>query len=106
MTDHFEMDALLAMATVAPRDLVKTLMDIEWAGAVDAKIAQIDARLSAVRAVEELARQRIIDSPELAGKPLPPVPPPAVLREFTVVMATRTAIDKLTETRAALARKR
>jgi hypothetical protein len=34
------------------------------------------------------------------------VPPPAVLREFAVVMAARTAVEKLTETRAALARKR
>jgi len=106
IADHFEMDALLAMATVAPRDLVKTLMDIKWAGDVDARIAQIDARVTAVRGVEELARQRIIESPDLAGKPLPPVPPPAVLREFAVVMAARTAVEKLTETRAALARKR
>jgi hypothetical protein len=106
MTDHFELDALLAMATAAPRDLVKTLMGIEWAAAVDAKIAQIDARIPALRALEELARQRIVESPELAGKPLPPLPPPAVLREFTLVMAARTAIEKLTETRAALARKR
>jgi hypothetical protein len=100
------MDALLTMATVAPRDLVKTLMDIEWAADVDEKIAQIDARLVAARAVEEEARRRIIESPDLAGKPLPPVPPPAVLREFTVVMAARTAVEKLTATRAALARKR
>jgi hypothetical protein len=106
MTDLFELDALLAMATVAPRDLVKTLMGIEWAEAVDAKIAQIDARIPELRALEELARQRIVESPELAGKPLPPLPPPAVLREFTLVMAARTAIEKLTETRAALARKR
>ena len=106
IADQFEMSALLAMATVAPRDLVKTLMDIEWAGDVDARIAQIDARVIAVRTVEELARQRIIESPDLAGKPLPPVPPPAVLREFAVVMAARTAVEKLTETRAALARKR
>ena len=104
--DHFEFDALLTMAVVAPRDLVKTLMAIEWADAVEAKIAQIDARLPAVRAVEEIARQRIVESPALAGQPLPPLPPPAVLREFTVVMAARTAIEKLTETRAALARKR
>ena len=106
MTDHFEIHALLTMATVAPRDLVKTLMEIELAPEVGAKIAQIDARLDALRGLEELVRQRIIDSPDLAGKPLPPVPPPAVLREFTVVMAARTAIEKLTETRAALARKR
>ena len=33
------------------------------------------------------------------------MPPPAVMREFTVVMAARTAIEKLTATRAALARK-
>jgi hypothetical protein len=103
--EPFEMDALLTMATVAPRDLVKTLMDIEWAPAVDDKIAQIDARLVAVRTVEEAARQRIMESAELVGKPLPPVPPPAVLREFTIVMAARTAIDKLTATRAALARR-
>jgi hypothetical protein len=102
----FQLDSLLTMATVAPRDLVKTLMDIEWAAAVDAKVAQIDARLAAVRAVEEAARQRIVESPELVGKPLPPVPPPAVMREFTVVMAARTAIDKLTATRSALERKR
>lgn len=100
------MDALLTMATIAPRDLVKTLMDIEWAGDVDDKLAQIDARLVAVRAVEEAARRRIFESPELVGKPLPPVPPPAVLREFTVVMAASTAIEKLTATRAALTRKR
>ena len=100
------MDALLAVATVAPRELLKMLMAIEWAGDVDARIAQIDARVIAVRAVEEVARQRIIESPDLAGKPLPPVPPPAVLREFAVVMAARTAVEKLTETRAALARKR
>lgn len=106
MPDHFELDALLTMATIAPRDLVKTLMEIEWAAEVDAKIGQIDARLPSLRAIEERARQRIVESPELAGKPLPPVPPPAVLREFTVVMAARTAIEKLAETRAALARKR
>jgi hypothetical protein len=100
------MDALLTMATVAPRDLVKTLMDIAWSADVDEKIAQIDARLVAVRAVEEEARQRIVESPDLVGKPLPPVPPPAVLREFTVVMAARTAVEKLTATRAALMRKR
>jgi len=106
MPDQFELDALLTMATIAPRDLVKTLMEIEWAAEVDAKIGQIDARLPALRAIEEQARQRIIESPDLAGKPLPPVPPPAVLREFAVVMAARTAVEKLTETRAALARKR
>ena len=94
------------MATVAPRDLVKTLMEIEWSPDVDAKIAQIDARLVAVREVEEAARQRIVDSPDLVGKPLPPVPPPAVQREFAVVMAARTAIEKLEATRAALVRKR
>ena len=106
IADQFELDALLAMATVAPRELLKTLMAIEWAGDVDARIAQIDARVIAVRAVEEVARQRIIESPDLAGKPLPPVPPPAVLRELAVVMAARTAVEKLTETQAALARKR
>ena len=31
MAAGFELDALLVMATVAPRDLVKTLMDIDWA---------------------------------------------------------------------------
>jgi hypothetical protein len=106
MPDHFEMEALLTMATVTPRDLVKALMEIEWAPTVDAKLAQIDTRLDALRGVEELARQRIIENPDLAGKPLPPAPPPAVLREFTVVTAARTAIEKLAETRAALARKR
>ena len=104
--EAFELESLLTMASVAPRDLVKTLMEIEWAAAVDAKVAQIDARLAAVRTVEEAARQRIVESPELVGKPLPPVPPPAVMREFTVVMAARTAIDKLTATRSALERKR
>ena len=103
--EPFEMDALLTMATIAPRDLVKTLMDIEWAPDVPGKLAQIDARLAAVRTIENAARERIVESPELAGKPLPPVPPPAVIREFTVVMAARTAIEKLTATRAALARK-
>ena len=103
--EAFDLEALLTMATVAPRDLVKTLMDIEWAADVPGKVAQIDARLVAVRAVEDTARQRIIESPELAGKPLPPVPPPAVIREFTVVMAARTAVEKLTATRAALARR-
>ena len=101
----FALDQLLTMATVAPRDLVKTLMDIEWAPDVDGKLAQIDERLGAVRAVEDAARKRIVESPELVGKPLPPVPPPAVIREFTVVMAARTAIEKLTATRVALARK-
>jgi hypothetical protein len=105
-SEPFDLNALLTLATVAPRDLVKTLMDIEWAAAADAKVAQIDARLVAVRDVEEAARRRIVESPELAGKPLPPVPPPAVMREFTVVMAARTAIEKLTATRAALDRKR
>jgi len=104
--DYFELDALLAMATVAPRDLVKTLMDIDWGPETEVKIGQIDARLPALRDLEELARRRIIESPVLAGKPLPPVPPPAVLREFTVVMAVRTAIEKLSATREALARKR
>lgn len=102
----FELEGLLAMASVAPRDLVKTLMEIEWAADVADKLAQIDARLGAVREVEEGARQRIFENPELVGTPLPPVPPPAVMREFAVVMAARTAIDKLTATRAALARKR
>jgi hypothetical protein len=104
--EPFELDVLLDMAAVAPRDLVKTLMEIAWAPDVDAKITQIDARLAALRALEEMARQRIVDNPGLAGKPLPPVPPPAVLREFAVVMAARTSIDKLTATRAALDRKR
>jgi hypothetical protein len=104
--ESFELDALLVIAAVAPRDLVKTLMEIAWAADVDEKIAQIDARLAALRTLEEAARQRIIESPELAGKPLPPVPPPAVLREFSVVMAARTAIEKLTATRVALDRKR
>jgi hypothetical protein len=104
--ESFELDTLLAKATVAPHDLVKTLMEIDWAADVDGKIAQIDARLRSVRDVEEAARQRIIESPALAGKPLPPVPPPAVLREFTVVLAARTAVEKLEATRAALARKR
>ena len=105
-TDSFALDDLLAMATVAPRDLVKTLMEIEWARDIDGKLSQIDARLVAVRDVEEAVRQRIVESPALAGKPLPPVPPPAVMREFTIVMAARSAIDKLEATRAALARKR
>ena len=104
--EPFELDDLLVVAATAPRDLVKTLMEIDWAPEVDGKIAQIDARLTALRALEEDARQRIFTNPALAGKPLPPVPPPAVLREFSVVMAARTATDKLTETRAALARKR
>ena len=102
----FELEALLTMAAVAPRDLVKALMDIDWAPDVHDKLAQIEARLGAIRTVEEAARQRIMESPELVGKPLPPVPPPAVIREFTVVMAARTAIEKLTATRVALARKR
>ena len=101
----FELESLLMMATVAPRDLVKTLMEIDWAPDTPGKLAQIDARLGMVRAVEEAARQRIVESPELVGKPLPPVPPPAILREFTVVMAARSAVEKLTATRAALARK-
>jgi len=101
----FELDALLVMATVAPRDLVKTLMDIDWARDTPGKVAQLDERLVAVRAVEDAARERIVTSPELAGKPLPPVPPPAVLREFTLVMAARTAIEKLEATRAALAKR-
>jgi hypothetical protein len=103
---RFALDDLLAMAAIAPRDLVKTLMEIEWAADVDDKIAQIDTRLIAVREIEESARQRIVESPALAGKPLPPVPPPAVLGEFAVVMAVRAAIEKLEATRAALARKR
>jgi hypothetical protein len=106
MTDRFETEALLALAATAPRDLVKTLMEIDWAPEVDAKIAQIDARLEAVREVEDAMRRRIIESPELAGKPLPPVPPPAIMREFSVVMAARTATEKLQATRGALARKR
>jgi hypothetical protein len=93
------------MATVAPRDLVKTLMDIAWAPDTPGKVAQIDERLAAIRAVEETVRQLIVDNPELAGKPLPPVPPPTVMREFTVVMAARTAIEKLNATRAALVKK-
>jgi len=93
------------MATVAPRDLVKTLMDIAWGPDTAAKIAQIDARVAAVRTVEEAAKQLIVENPALAGKPLPPVPPPAVIREFTVVMAARTAVEKLNATRAALVRK-
>ena len=101
----FELDALLVMATVAPRDLVKTLMDIDWAPDTAGKVAQLDERLVAVRAVEDAARERIVSSPELAGKPLPPVPPPAVMREFTLVMAARTAIEKLEATRAALAKR-
>jgi hypothetical protein len=100
-----ELHALLTMATVAPRDLVKTLMEIDWAADVPGKLSQIDERLAAVRVIEDAARQRIVESPELAGKPLPAVPPPAVMREFTVVMAARSAIDKLTATRAALARR-
>lgn len=106
VSEPFELDTLLDMATVAPSDLVKTLMAIEWAEDVDGKIAQIDARLSRVREVEEAARQRIIENPALVGKPLPPVPPPAVIREFTVVMAARRAVEKLEATRIALARKR
>ena len=106
MTGRFEIEALLALATTAPRDLVKTLMEIDWAPEVDAKIGQIDARLEAIREVEDAMRRRIIESPELAGKPLPPVPPPAVMREFSVVMAARTATEKLQATRAALVRKR
>jgi hypothetical protein len=106
MTDRFETDALLALATTAPRDLVKALMEIDWAPEVGAKIAQIDARLDAIREVEDAMRRRIIESPELAGKPLPPVPPPAIMREFSVVMSARTATEKLQATRAALVRKR
>jgi hypothetical protein len=37
---------------------------------------------------------------------LPPVPPPAIMREFSVVMSARTATEKLQATRAALVRKR
>ncbi len=101
--DRFDLDALLVTAAVAPRELVKTLMEIAWADDVAAKIAQIDARLAAIADVEATARQRIIDNPALAGKPLPPVPPPAVMHEFAVVMATKTASDRLRATRAALA---
>jgi hypothetical protein len=106
MTDRFDPEALLALASTAPRDLVKTLMEIDWAPGTDAKIAQIDTRLDAVRDVETAMRGRILESPELAGKPLPPVPPPAIIREFSVVMAARTATEKLQATRAALVRKR
>ena len=106
MTEGFDTEALLALATTAPRDLVKTLMEIDWAPEMDGKIAQIDARLEAIRVVEDAMRGRILESPELAGKPLPPVPPPAIMREFSVVMAARTATEKLQATRAALVRKR
>jgi hypothetical protein len=104
--DHFALDDLLALAAIAPRDLVKTLMEIEWAADVDDKIAQIDTRLTAVREIEEATRQRIVESPALAGKPLPPVPPPAVIGELAVVMAAHSAIEKLEATRTALARRR
>lgn len=89
---------------VAKQTLAKMLMEIDYASGVEGKLRQLDARITALLALEREVHARIVGHPALRGGPLPPAPPPEIAREFAVLTATATALDKLTATRAALAR--
>lgn len=109
--DRFDLDSLLqGLAESAPpshaqQALVKTLMEIDYLPTPAEKVAQIEARIEELRVLEAQLHARIVNHPDLKGKPPPPAPPPSVAREFLVLMAVKTALEKLGETRAALARR-
>jgi len=111
LADRFDLDDLLGglgepgSSSLAQQSLVKTLMEINYLPTIAGKIAQLDARIAALRALEVQVHARILNHPDLEGKPPPPAPPPSVAREFLVLMAVKTALEKLGETRAALARR-
>jgi len=81
-------------------------MHIDYLPTLDGKLAQLDDRIHELQALEAELHAWIVAHPDLAGKPPPPVPPPSVAREFTLLMALKTALEKLGATRAALARRR
>lgn len=109
--DRFDLDSLLQglaeaeTPSRAQQALVKTLMEIDYLPTPVEKVAQIEARIEELRVLEAELHARIVNHPDLKGKPPPPAPPPSVAREFLVVMAVKTALEKLGETRAALARR-
>ncbi len=108
---HFDLEDLLARVpqsdppSVAQQALVRLLMEIDSLPTAAEKIAQLDERIEALQALEGQVRARIIHHPDLKGQPPSPAPPASVAREFMLLMAVQTAIEKLNQTRAALARR-
>lgn len=109
--DRFDLDDLLrglegpVLPGRAQQSLVKTLMEIDYLPTPREKVAQLEARIEALRILEAELHARIVDHPDLKGKPPPAAPPPSVAREFLVLMAVKTALEKLSATRAALVRR-
>jgi hypothetical protein len=110
LPETFDLESLLALAESEPAPariptLVKVLMEITWPPALAAKLAQLDARLEALRALEVSTQALILAHPAVRSQPPGSGPPPAVAREFAVLCAAATAREKLEATRAALARR-
>ena len=85
--------------------LVRALMEIDWAPGLEDKLRQIDDRVADLRILAAEVYERIVDHPDVRVSPPPAMPPPAVAREFAVLMALKTALEKLTATRAGLSRR-
>jgi len=108
---HFDLEDLLARVpqpdppSVAGQALVRLLMEIDDLPTAAEKIAQLDERIDALRALEGQVRARIIHHSDLKGQSPSPAPPAFVAQEFMLLMAVQTAIEKLGQTRAALARR-
>lgn len=111
MSDRFDPGDLLRVVAesespgLAQHALVKKLMEIDYLPGREEKIAQLDERIEMLRALEAQLHNRVVTHPDLRDKPPPPVPPPSVAREFMVLTAVRTALEKLAATRVALARR-
>ncbi|MBI1846903.1 MAG: hypothetical protein HY294_10330 [Candidatus Rokubacteria bacterium] len=78
-------------------------MEIDWAPPVADKLAQIDARVTALRVLEASLRERLLADPAVGSDAA--TPPPSAAAPFAVLVAARTAIERLGATRAALARR-
>jgi hypothetical protein len=85
--------------------LVKVLLEIEWAPGLEERLRQVDDRVADLRAVAADVHARIVAQPDVRVSPLPATPPPAVAREFALLMAVETALEKLAAIRAGLRRR-
>jgi hypothetical protein len=65
-------------------------MEIAWALELEAKLAQLDARLEALRALEASTQALILAHPAACSQPQGSGPPPAVAPEFAM-LCTATA---------------
>jgi hypothetical protein len=104
-----DLDTLLRLAGESPTGrqpaLVGVLMEIEWAPSLEERLRQIDDRVADLRAVAADVSARVVAHPDMGVSPLPVTPPPAVAREFALLMALETALEKLAATRTGLSRR-